>query len=65
LVGASSFGQGFECRRYGHGGRVDKGEEEDVGALLLVREQLGVPVGVAAEAGEVVGQEQIHSQNLF
>jgi len=64
-VGSSGLCQGLEGRRDCHGRRVDEGEEQNVSALLLIRKQFRIPVCVAAEAGEIIGQKQVESEHLY
>ena len=47
--GSGRLTQLFERLRDCHGLRVDEGEEEDVGSLLLVGKEAGLPVSRALE----------------
>ena len=47
--GSGRLTQLFERLRDRHGLRVDEGEEEDVGSLLLVGKEAGLPVSRALE----------------
>jgi hypothetical protein len=64
-IGSSGLGQLLVCRRDLHGLRVDEGEEENVGAGLLVLVQARLPVGVRLKAlVVVVGKKDVDSHHL-
>jgi hypothetical protein len=64
-IRSSSLGQVLECLWHVHSLRVDEGEEEDVGALLLVLVQARLPLGIGVELFlVVVSKEKVESHDL-
>jgi hypothetical protein len=64
-IGSSGLGQLLVCRRDLHGLWVDEGEEENVGAGLLVLVQARLPVGVGLKALVViVSEKDVDSHHL-
>jgi len=64
-ISSSSQGQVLESLWHQHGLRVDEGEEENVGALLLVLVQLRLPLAVRVELFlVVVSKKKVESQYL-
>ncbi len=64
-ISSSSLGQVLESLWHVHGLRVDEGEEEDVGALLLVLVQARLPLGIWVELFlVVVSKEKVESHDL-
>ena len=64
-ISSSGLGQVLECLWNLHGLRVDEGEEENVGTLLLVLVQAGLPFGIGVKLFlVVVSKKKIKSHNL-
>jgi hypothetical protein len=64
-ISSSSQGQVLESLWHQHCLRVDEGEEEYIGALLLVLVQMRLPLGVRVELFlVVVSKKKVESQYL-